>query len=88
MCVSAEVTHSFKLRLTLWQFMFGDATKGMSVLKHDPRLLSHHAVPDLHNRRAACGTRELSQLQNMLQQTDVGYIIDCLSRISFKLQQN
>jgi len=28
-CVSAEVTHSFKLRPTLWYFTFGDATKGI-----------------------------------------------------------
>jgi len=31
MCVSAEVTHSFKLRPTLWRFMFGYATTRGSV---------------------------------------------------------
>jgi len=34
------------------------------------------------------GPRELSQLQKMLQQPDFGYIINCHSKIYFKLQQN
>ena len=34
------------------------------------------------------GSREVSQLQKMMQQPDFGYIIICRSKISFKLQQN
>jgi len=49
---------------------------------------SFYCMPGLHNIRPACGTRELSQLQKMLQQLNFGYVINCLSRISFKLQQN
>jgi len=33
MCVSAEVTHSFKLRRTLWHNMFGDAAKSIVYLR-------------------------------------------------------
>jgi len=47
-----------------------------------------YCMPGLHNIRPACGPRELSQLQKMLQQLNFGYVINCLSRISFKSQQN
>jgi len=33
MCVSGEVTHSFKSRRTLWHCMFGDVTKSMVYIQ-------------------------------------------------------
>jgi len=41
-CVSAEVTHSFKLRPTLWHYTFGDATKGIVCLQTLALMLSDH----------------------------------------------
>jgi len=49
-----------------------------------PLYATASTAADLRN---AFGTRELSQLQKMLQQPVFGYRINCRSRISFKLQK-
>jgi len=70
------------------------AQNALSASIKDPCLFvlgsisNFYCMPGLHNIRPACGTRELSQLQKMLQQLNFGCVINCLSKISFKQQQN
>ena len=54
-CASPEVTHSFKLRLTLWHYMFSDATKSIVCLQErghtENRLRYWPVLPNLRFSR-------------------------------------